>query len=122
MKRLLLAALAASLAAGSAVGQTATPGAGSALVVGSGNYFSPIVRDLDEAVAFYRDGLGLQIQGATGDAAANPALRDMFGLPSAGIRWAIAQRLNDAILQGRARPRFDEQAGQCRLVILIKCF
>lgn len=91
MKRLLLAALAASLAAGSAVGQTATPGAGSALVVGSGNYFSPIVRDLDEAIAFYRDGLGLQIQGATGDAAANPALRDMFGLPSAGIRWAIAR-------------------------------
>ena len=92
MKRLLLMAVAASLAAGPALGQTAGPAASSGtLVVGSGNYFSPIVRDLDKAIAFYRDGLGLQIQGATGDAAANPALRDMFGLPSAGIRWAIAR-------------------------------
>ena len=31
----------------------------SGLVVGSGNFFSPIVANLDKAVAFYRDGLGL---------------------------------------------------------------
>ena len=89
---LLIAVVAASLAAGPAPAQTTAPGAGGgALVVGSGNYFSPIVRDLDAAMAFYRDGLGLQIQGAPGDAATNPTLRDMFGLPSARIRWAIAQ-------------------------------
>jgi catechol 2,3-dioxygenase-like lactoylglutathione lyase family enzyme len=62
-----------------------------ALIVGSGNYFSPIVANLDEAVAFYRDGLGLEVQGAPGDAAANPALRAMFGLPDAMLRWQIAR-------------------------------
>jgi catechol 2,3-dioxygenase-like lactoylglutathione lyase family enzyme len=61
------------------------------LIVGSGNYFSPIVANLDAAVAFYRDGLGLDVQGAPGDAASNPALRDMFGLPDAQIRWSIAR-------------------------------
>ena len=34
------------------------------LVVGSGNFFSPIVSNLDKAVAFYRDGLGLTAQAA----------------------------------------------------------
>ena len=63
----------------------------SGLVVGSGNYFSPIVPDLDKAVAFYRDGLRLDLQGAPGDAANNPALRDMFGLPDAKLRWQIAR-------------------------------
>ena len=33
------------------------------LIVGSGNFFSPIVGDLGAAVAFYRDGLGLDVQG-----------------------------------------------------------
>jgi catechol 2,3-dioxygenase-like lactoylglutathione lyase family enzyme len=70
----------------------AQPGATPAgLVVGSGNFFSPIVASLDEAVAFYRDGLGLTVQGQPGDAAQNPALRAMFGLPDAKIRWAIAR-------------------------------
>ena len=62
-----------------------------ALVVGSGNYFSPIVANLDAAVAFYRDGLGLDVQGAPGDAASNAALRAMFGLPDAKLRWQIAR-------------------------------
>jgi catechol 2,3-dioxygenase-like lactoylglutathione lyase family enzyme len=61
------------------------------LVVGSGNYFSPIVQDLDKAVAFYRDGLGLEVAGQPGNADANPALRNMFGLPDAKIRWVIAR-------------------------------
>ncbi len=92
MKRLMLA-LAACCTATVALAQTAAPSGTSAmgLVVGSGNYFSPIVRDLDAALAFYRDGLGLEVQGAPGDAANNPALRDMFGLPDARIRWAIAR-------------------------------
>jgi catechol 2,3-dioxygenase-like lactoylglutathione lyase family enzyme len=59
--------------------------------VGSGNYFSPIVRDLDAAMAFYRDGLGLEVREPPGDAVANPALRDLFGVPDARIRWAIAR-------------------------------
>jgi catechol 2,3-dioxygenase-like lactoylglutathione lyase family enzyme len=85
--------MAAFLAAGLALGQTAAPAGASAtgLVVGSGNYFSPIVRDLDAAIAFYRDGLGLEVQGPPGDAAANPALRDMFGLPDARIRFSVAR-------------------------------
>jgi catechol 2,3-dioxygenase-like lactoylglutathione lyase family enzyme len=61
------------------------------LVVGSGNFFSPIVSDLDAAVAFYRDGLGLDVQGAPANADANPALRDMFGLPGAQLRWLIGR-------------------------------
>jgi len=78
----------------------------SGLVVGSGNYFSPIVPDLDKAVAFYRDGLGLDLQGAPGDAANNPALRDMFGLPDASphdIKLVRLQRLQDKLqAQGQA--------------------
>jgi len=71
----------------------ATPPAASptGLVVGSGNFFSPIVSDLDKAVAFYRDGLGLDVQGEAANADANPALRNMFGLPDARLRWMIAR-------------------------------
>lgn len=81
------------LVAGFAHGQS-SPAANTnatGLAIGSGNYFSPIVRDLDAAVAFYRDGLGLEVQGPPGDASANPALRNMFGLPDATLRWAIAR-------------------------------
>ena len=93
MKRILALAPTLFLAAGLAQAQPAAPAGAppTGLVVGSGNYFSPIVRDLDAAIAFYRDGLGLEVQGAPGDASANPALRDMFGLPDAQIRWAIAR-------------------------------
>jgi len=72
----------------------ATPPAGpppTGLVVGSGNFFSPIVGDLDKAVAFYRDGLGLDVQGTPANADTNPALRDMFGLPDAQLRWQIGR-------------------------------
>jgi catechol 2,3-dioxygenase-like lactoylglutathione lyase family enzyme len=61
------------------------------LVVGSGNFFSPIVSDLDKAVAFYRDGLGLDVQGTPANAEANPALRRMFGLPDAQLRWLVGR-------------------------------
>jgi len=70
---------------------TPTGPAPGGLVIGSGNYFSPIVRDLDKALAFYRDGLGLEVQAPPADASANPALRNMFGLPDAKIRWSIAR-------------------------------
>ena len=90
----ILAAIAITmlaLAAPSAQAQSAAGPAPTGLVVGSGNYFSPIVEDLDRAIAFYRDGLGLEVQGALGSAAENPALRNMFGLPDAKIRWAVAR-------------------------------
>src|SRR5580765_5851301 len=61
------------------------------LVVGLGNFFSPIVSDLDKAIAFYRDGIGLDIQGAPANADQNPALRNMFGLPDAQLRWSVAR-------------------------------
>ena len=86
-----LAIAAVVLGAPSVLAQSAAAPAPTGLVVGSGNYFSPIVEDLDRAITFYRDGLGLEVQGAPGDAAENPALRDMFGLPDAKIRWAIAR-------------------------------
>ncbi len=83
------------LAIASALGQPApTPPAGPAptgIIIGSGNYFSPIVANLDVAVAFYRDGLGLNVQGQPGDANANLPLRNMFGLPDATLRWQIAR-------------------------------
>jgi catechol 2,3-dioxygenase-like lactoylglutathione lyase family enzyme len=81
------------LVSGFAHGQAAPAAAANAtgLVVGSGNYFSPIVEDLDAAIAFYRDGLGLEVQGPGGDASSNPTLRNMFGLPDATLRWAIAR-------------------------------
>ena len=61
------------------------------LIVGSGNFFSPIVGDLGAAVAFYRDGLGLDVQGDPANAETNPALRNMFGLPDASLRWQIGR-------------------------------
>src|SRR2546423_2073487 len=68
-----------------------TAHAQSGLVVGSGNFFSPIVGDLDKAIAFYRDGLGLNVTGNPSNADENPALRNMFGLPDAALRWTIAR-------------------------------
>src|SRR5215471_1101041 len=61
------------------------------IIVGSGNFFSPIVSDLDKAIAFYRDGLGLDVQGAPSNAEQNAPLRNMFGLPDAQLRWTVAR-------------------------------
>ncbi len=61
------------------------------LIVGLGNFFSPIVGDLDKAIAFYRDGIGLDVQGAPANAEQNPALRNMFGLPDAQLRWTVGR-------------------------------
>src|SRR5256885_17061467 len=61
------------------------------LIVGSGNFFSPIVSDLDKAIAFYRDGLGLDVTGTPANAEQNAQLRNMFGLPDASLRWTIAR-------------------------------
>jgi len=92
MKRRLLA-LTLLVSTGHVQAQpAAAPGqAPAGLVVGSGNYFSPIVADLDRAVAFYRDGIGFELQGAPANADANAPLRAMFGLPDARLRWQIVR-------------------------------
>jgi len=94
MKNVVIAA-AIAFAAGLAQAQpAATPPTGPAptgLIVGSGNFYSPIVANLDEAVAFYRDGLGFEFQGEPSNADANPQLRAMFGLPDARLRYQIGR-------------------------------
>jgi len=61
------------------------------LVVGSGNFYSPIVANLEQAVAFYRDGIGFDVQGEPTNADKNPQLRAMFGLPDAKLRQQIGR-------------------------------
>ena len=85
--------VAASLALAQAPAPATAPPPGPAptgLVVGSGNPFSPIVADLDAAVAFYR-AIGFEVRGEPGNADANPQLRAMFGLPDARLRWQIGR-------------------------------
>src|SRR5512135_378601 len=83
MKILALAVVVVAVASAAA--------AQSGLIVGSGNFFSPIVSDLDRAVAFYRDGIGLDVTGTPANADANAPLRNMFGLPDASLRWTVAR-------------------------------
>lgn len=93
MRRLLIA-VAFGAAAASAYGQPPGASAGPAptgLVVGSGNYFSPIFGNLEKALAFYHEGLGLELQGQIANADANPQLRAMFGLPDAKLRFQIGR-------------------------------
>ena len=61
------------------------------IVVGSGNYFSPITANLEKAVAFYRDGLGLDAEAAPSDLTSNAPLMAMFGVPNAKLRQQIAR-------------------------------
>jgi catechol 2,3-dioxygenase-like lactoylglutathione lyase family enzyme len=91
-----LAAIAAfAFAAGFAHAQSApsTPSgpAPTGLVVGSGNFYSPIVANLEEAIRFYRDGIGFEFQGEPANADANLPLRRMFGLPDAKLRYQIGR-------------------------------
>lgn len=90
MKKFMFA-LGFFIGAGVVLAQTAANSAPTGLVVGSGNYFSPIVADLDKAVAFYRDGIGFDIQGEPANADTNTQLRAMFGLPDARLRWLIGR-------------------------------
>jgi catechol 2,3-dioxygenase-like lactoylglutathione lyase family enzyme len=103
--------------------------AAAGLLVGSGNFFSPIVADLDKAVAFYRDGLGLDVQGAPANADANPALRDMFGLPDAHLRWQIgrppAMRTGVEIVEitkagGKSLERRVQDSGAFMLIVFVR--
>ena len=79
----------AQRAAGPAPG-AAPPGE---VVVGSGNY-SPIVNDLDKTIEFYGNLLGLTVPPAPAPGprpfSTDPAIRNMFGVPSAQLRWVVA--------------------------------
>jgi catechol 2,3-dioxygenase-like lactoylglutathione lyase family enzyme len=100
MRRLCIVA-AALAAVGLAQAQAPAPSAPPAaaptgpaptgLIVGSGNFFSPIVGNLDKALAFYRDGLGFETTGAPGEASGTAPLLNMFGLPDAKLRYQIAR-------------------------------
>jgi predicted enzyme related to lactoylglutathione lyase len=99
------------------------------LIVGSGNFFSPIVSDLDKAIAFYRDGLGLDIQGAPANAEQNAPLRNMFGLPDAQLRWMVgrppAMRSGVEIVEikkadGKPVERRPQDSGAFTLIVLVR--
>jgi catechol 2,3-dioxygenase-like lactoylglutathione lyase family enzyme len=130
--RLLLCMTVAWLVAVPARAQTPAgggPAAPTGLVVGSGNFFSPIVGDLERAVAFYRDGLGLEVTGEPSNADANAPLRNMFGLPDARIRWTIGrpptQRTGVEIVEikkaeGRTAERRIQDSGAFTLIVLVR--
>jgi predicted enzyme related to lactoylglutathione lyase len=99
------------------------------IIVGSGNFFSPIVSDLDKAIAFYRDGLKLDVQGPPANADQNPALRNMFGLPDARLRWSIARpaemRTGVEIVEirqaaGKAAERRMQDSGAVTLILFVR--
>jgi len=99
------------------------------LIVGSGNFFSPIVSDLDKAIAFYRDALGLDIQGIPSNAEQNAPLRNMFGLPDAQLRWMVgrppAMRTGVEIVEvkkadGKPVERRVQDPGAFTLIVLVR--
>jgi predicted enzyme related to lactoylglutathione lyase len=99
------------------------------LVVGSGNFFSPIVADLEKSAAFYRDGLGFAVTGQPSDAANNAPLRNMFGLPAAQLRWTVARpagmRSGVEIVEvknalGRALTRRVQDPGAVTIVLAVR--
>jgi catechol 2,3-dioxygenase-like lactoylglutathione lyase family enzyme len=125
MKKLTIAVVV--FAAATFVGAQAPEPTG--LIVGSGNFFSPIVSDLDKAIAFYRDGLGLDVQGAPANADQNPALRNMFGLPDAQLRWTVGRpapmRTGVEIVEikkaeGKPLERRMQDPGAFTLVVLVR--
>lgn len=125
LRRAVSIVAALSVAGGIASAQTAPAGP----VVGSGNFFSPIVADLGKAVAFYRDGLGLEVAGTPSNADENPALRNMFGLPDARIQWTIGRPpampagveiVEIAGAGGRPADRRIQDAGAFTLIVLVR--
>ena len=136
MKRFSIAA-AALFAAGLAQAQPATAQpaapagpAPTGLIVGSGNFFSPIVADLDKALAFYRDGLGFETTEPRRGRPAPALLMSMFGLPpEAKLRWTRSRgrrrraRVSRSSRFGRrrqaARPQLQDP-GAFMLIVLVR--
>jgi predicted enzyme related to lactoylglutathione lyase len=101
------------------------------LIVGSGNFFSPIVGDLDKAMAFYKDAVGLDITGTPANAEQNAPLRNMFGLPDASLRWTVARPPQGAgrggveIVEikkadGKSLERRPQDPGAFTLIVLVR--
>ena len=131
MKRLALVLTTLLLTRDASAQTAATASAGPAptgLVVGSGNYFSPIVAELEKAIAFY-GAVGFQFQGEPANADANPQLRAMFGLPDARLRYQIGRAPSIAggveIIEvsranGQAVTRRVQDAGAVTLVATVR--
>jgi catechol 2,3-dioxygenase-like lactoylglutathione lyase family enzyme len=126
MKRYLAAAALLLSIATFAHAQAPAP---TGLIVGSGNFFSPIVSDLDKAIAFYRDAIGLDVTGAPANASENAPLRNMFGLPDASLRWTVARppamRTGVEIVeiskaQGKPIARRLQDPGAFTLIVLVR--
>ena len=99
------------------------------LVVGTGNYFSPITANLEKAVMFYRDGLGLDAQAAPSDLTSNAPLMAMFGLPNAKLRQQIARTpavaggveiVELSAASGKAVERRNQDPGAVTLVATVR--
>lgn len=127
MKRLPLIALFGFFGAIAQAQPAAVPASG--LVVGNGNFFSPIVNNLEQAVAFYHDGLGLETQGEPGNADTNESLRNMFGLPGARLRWMIAKPggmstgveiVEISRADGKPLARRPQDAGAFTLIVFVR--
>jgi len=138
MKRISLVLVALSIA-GLAQAQPSQPPAQPApptgpaptgLIVGSGNWFSPIVANLDKALAFYRDGLGFETMGEPGEATGTAPLMNMFGLPpEAKLRYQIARppasRTGVEIIEvsgagGKPLDRNLQDPGATMLIVLVR--
>lgn len=87
MRSIRFAALVLALSAAGAAAQTAAP---AGPVVGTCN-FSPVVANLEQAVAFYSQAIGLPVGPVQTIGAANVALLDIHGTPRAAMRWAAAR-------------------------------
>ncbi len=139
MKRTSLVLIALSIAGLAQAQQPARPPvqpapptgpAPTGLIVGSGNWFSPIVADLDKALAFYRDGLGFETTGAPGEATGTAPLMNMFGLPPAAkLRYQVARppasRTGVEIVQvsgagGKPLDRSLQDPGAFMLIVLVR--
>jgi catechol 2,3-dioxygenase-like lactoylglutathione lyase family enzyme len=124
----LVAVAGSLLAAGAAQSQPAPPPEPTGLIVGSGNFFSPIVADLDAAVAFYR-AIGFEFEGEPANADANPQLRAMFGLPEARLRWQTGRAptlqggveiVEVAAADGRPVARRMQDPGTAMLTVVVR--
>jgi catechol 2,3-dioxygenase-like lactoylglutathione lyase family enzyme len=100
LSRVCFSVLATLMAAmGTAHAQTQAPANGgppappapTGLVVGSGNFYSPIVADLEKAAAFYGDGIGFDMQRDVTNFDTNAPLRNMFGLPDASFHQKVGR-------------------------------
>jgi len=139
MKRIALVFLALSItglalaqAPSQSPAQPAAPAgpAPTGLIVGNGNWFSPIVADLDKALTFYRDGLGFETTGAPAEATGTVPLMNMFGLPpEAKLRYQIARppasRTGVEIIEisgagGKPLDRRLQDPGAFMLIVLVR--